>query len=474
MRMGRSVGVVLAGATAIAGCAGILGDFEVGTDGTDGGGGQDTGTGDTGDRGDATAPKDAASPGEGGVTDDGATKDAAPVCTADVCSCPPGTTLCSGACLALATDNAHCGTTCATAIACTAPTVCRAGACAPCTGTTKFCAGACVDYASDGANCGACGHSCGGGTCSGGACQPVQIGGALAGKIPSLVVTPGALFGTYNDSSGSGAVFRVALPGAPSTAAPPLVSKVTGPLGPLFFDGTSLWFGNTVTPASIYQAKLADLANPVRASYAQGSGTIYNLAALDGHPYWDQGTGTLYQQLGAPTATPVSVTPSTTRAIGGDMAAIYWAKAAGSIFAGHGDLTVAANNATIGQSPSSAAFTLVATDTKNVYFGDGNGLWRLPKSGAPAPTAYFTFSPAELPMRFAPDPDDARNRLYYISIDDTQAGSKTIFAIAKDGTSNVPVRVVSLTGAAILSALAVDTTAIYYATTAGEVWKLVK
>ena len=44
-----------------------------------------------------------------------------------------------------------------------------------CTGTTTLCSGACVQTASDPLNCGSCGHSCQGGTCSGGVCQPLSL-----------------------------------------------------------------------------------------------------------------------------------------------------------------------------------------------------------------------------------------------------------------------------------------------------------
>jgi len=38
-----------------------------------------------------------------------------------------------------------------------------------------MCSGACVQTASDPLNCGSCGHSCQGGTCSGGVCQPLSL-----------------------------------------------------------------------------------------------------------------------------------------------------------------------------------------------------------------------------------------------------------------------------------------------------------
>jgi hypothetical protein len=41
--------------------------------------------------------------------------------------------------------------------------------------TVIACGGTCVDISSSGSSCGACNHDCGGGTCTGGACQPVVV-----------------------------------------------------------------------------------------------------------------------------------------------------------------------------------------------------------------------------------------------------------------------------------------------------------
>jgi hypothetical protein len=127
-------------------------------------------------------------------------------CQAGQCTCPAGTTLCGGACVNLATDPLHCGTTCLNAVACATHGTCTAGVCGcpaglgtQC-GTSPTSPGVCVDVTSDEANCGTCGTACasgkvctsskccgagqvvcgaaagaacctGDGCCSGGACQ---------------------------------------------------------------------------------------------------------------------------------------------------------------------------------------------------------------------------------------------------------------------------------------------------------------
>jgi hypothetical protein len=446
-----------------AACTSLIGDFEVGP------------LGQSNTSGDAAATDSTAPPSGDGSPN-------APTCVDNVCTCTtPGTTLCGAECWSLTSDNAHCGSGCATATACSGETVCQNGACAPCPTGKTFCAGACVDLKNDGANCGRCGHACGGGGCNETKCVPVQIAGALTTTsatipaLPSLVVTATDLLGTYNDGTGPGRIFRIPVTQGESRDRPPLVTEVQGAIRALFFDGATLWFGNMVTPAAIYAAPLTGLANPTVMSNAAGSGTIYNLGALGGHPYWDQGTGSIYQQLGNAVASPVSITASTTRVIGADNVRVYYAKAQGTIQSGFGDLTVPGNVSQI--SPSSpVGFDRMATDATRIYFGNGIGLWRLPKIGAAGgPTAYFANTNGEAAEVFAPDPDNTVNRIYYMAIDSETNGARTIFAVAKDGSNNTAVRVVSLDSAGPhLSALAADGTAIYYTTTSGEVWKLVK
>lgn len=67
--------------------------------------------------------------------------------------------------------------------ACGADQACSAGECL-CTTLTQ-CGSACVDLDADPDHCGACDHSCLGGLCIGGECQPVEVVGGLAGSAPS-------------------------------------------------------------------------------------------------------------------------------------------------------------------------------------------------------------------------------------------------------------------------------------------------
>ena len=59
-----------------------------------------------------------------------------------------------------------------------------------CDATT--CGGACVDLGSDVGNCGNCGHSCGGGACNNGVCQPETLVSAMG--ISTLAVDPTGVY----------------------------------------------------------------------------------------------------------------------------------------------------------------------------------------------------------------------------------------------------------------------------------------
>ena len=99
---------------------------------------------------------------------------------------------------------------------CTAGQVCNPSGvtyqCACAAATPNACPGKCVDLQNDGMNCGSCGHSCLGGTCSAGSCQPVQIYGA--GSAYALVVDGQFVYFTRDESIGIMALARVGKDGS--------------------------------------------------------------------------------------------------------------------------------------------------------------------------------------------------------------------------------------------------------------------
>jgi hypothetical protein len=141
-----------------------------------------------------------------------ASTNAAPACKAGICSfaCNDGFSDCDGipanGCEAnSATDVANCGAcgrVCGQTNANT-PTKCAAGKCVfsckagfdHCTGPAAVDQGCETDLNKDAANCGACGHSCLGGQCVAGRCQPFELASA---SFPSgLAVGPTDVYFTF-------------------------------------------------------------------------------------------------------------------------------------------------------------------------------------------------------------------------------------------------------------------------------------
>ena len=116
------------------------------------------------------------------------------VCTAGKCalSCQSGLSVCSNTCVNLKTDLAHCG---ACGTKCNSGEVCSAGKCAlSCQAGLSVCNNTCVNLKTDNNNCGTCGSKCSyGTTCSAGSCQvscgnsTLDPGEQCDGSVPASV-----------------------------------------------------------------------------------------------------------------------------------------------------------------------------------------------------------------------------------------------------------------------------------------------
>ena len=216
------------------GTGGTAGGGQIGTAGTIGSGGTAGATGTVGMAG-ATGSGGGGASGTG-MKATGSTCSASDQCSSANCRdsicCPASCTLSCQGCASSVTGSAD-GT-------CALRTSNPAG--------TQICSSQCVNVSgTDAGNCGSCGHGCLGGTCSAGACQPVELG-----TVPSplqsaglLVLSGGYLYSTTIEVVQAGIYPQIYQfnPNAPSTGPGALVASETTSNGPpqCVMDGKLFW-----------------------------------------------------------------------------------------------------------------------------------------------------------------------------------------------------------------------------------------
>jgi sugar lactone lactonase YvrE len=167
-------------------------------------------------------------------------------------------------------------------------------------------AGCSPDLATDGNNCGSCGHSCLGGDCSGGVCQPVVMASGQANAV-AIAVGGGYVYWT---EYGAGAVRRCPVTGC--GASPETVATVSGSytMG-LAIDATDAYFSAKVAAnpslGSVYRVPLDGSAQPTE--LATNLDHPVWMAIDSANVYWaDWGDGRLmYCPLGVACASPTVV-----------------------------------------------------------------------------------------------------------------------------------------------------------------------
>lgn len=265
-------------------------------------GGTGASSGETGEAGEGT------SAGSGGVSGSGATAGSggtgAPACGAlgGPC-CEPG--------LCKATNSTCSSATCA------------------CSSNYSACSNACVNLKTDANNCGTCGHSCLGGTCDLGSCQPKTIATAQT-RLTNL-----ASDGTYLYWSGaatSGSPYYVARARADGTGTVKVLAASEQGAGPLAVTSNKVYW---VAKGQLRSCDIPDCAlGAVNAITAVTSGGVSgDLLYEPGKKalYWSRGAtysakdGTLYTLAsGAATPTVVGTNPSNPGALVSDSSNVYW------------------------------------------------------------------------------------------------------------------------------------------------------
>jgi len=237
--------------------------------------------------------------------------------------------------------------------------------------------GGCIDLNTDEGNCGACEHSCIGGTCSSGQCQPVQLATVLGDSI-GLATDGTNVYWTDQGVSNFGGLVQSVPVGGGSTVA--LASPVTVPVD-LAIDTTNVFWSAGADPGgnAIFSVpKTGGAYGTVVTAAGLGSGGDAVWVAADGvNVYWAGIEGGVFQapkSTGSPVITldPVTAPPGIVFAIAVDASNVYWTEASPGAELlrktpiGGGLVTTLASGLTLSVDVSD-----IATDGVNVYWTQG-------------------------------------------------------------------------------------------------------
>ena len=313
-----------------------------------------------------------------------------------------------------------------------------------CMGAEIACPGGCADIVNDGANCGACGHSCQGGACVAGACQPVTVVKALA-SARELAIDGKSIY--WTDTT-AGTVSAVPLGGGA-----PLQLATVSAAWAIATDGANVYATEYLTMGGVFSV-------PV------GGGATITLAANQGRPcsiaVGAPGSGWVYfanQYAGDVSKARIDGTGSKLFAAGqgappgvaADVDYVYWTDGSNPGTVKQGPVGGGSPVLLAGGQPFPLAIT---TDATNVYWtnqgntmlGDGS-VMMIPKAGGSAITIA-----------------DLQTAAWHLAVDGTnvywttsEAGGSVMSAPVGGGAAKT-----IATGQSYPSGIAVDATAIYW------------
>jgi len=210
---------------------------------------------------------------------------------------------------------------------CVANAACTTGSCACATNYTA-CTDACVDLKGDARNCGACGHSCLGGTCDLGSCQPKTI------ATGQSRLTRMATDGTYLYWSGAltgTADYYVSRARVDGTGTVKVIASGEQGAGALAVTSDKVYW---LAKGQLRSCDMPDCTTGAQnAATATSNGVSGDILYEPGKKalYWSRGAtyntkdGTLYRLAsGSTTPTVIGTNPSNPGALVSDSGNVYW------------------------------------------------------------------------------------------------------------------------------------------------------
>jgi hypothetical protein len=238
-------------------------------------------------------------------------------------------------------------------------------ACA-CTGTLCNDGGTCAHFQTDPLNCGSCGHSCLGGPCVGGACQPFAL---VTNQQNPYDIAIDATNVYWVNEVPAGTVNSCPITGCNNTPTV-LASAQSNPTGIAVSQGVVYWvnYGAGANLGSVMQCAATGCGgSPTTLATSQDEPTAIAVAS-NGNVFWNT-LGGIMKCTGTLPCTPTTFGPT-----GSDIAVdsnnAYWTAQAGPVRCALGGCSGSPTAIATGQLSAWA----IAVDSTNVYWSDLGGI----------------------------------------------------------------------------------------------------